>query len=60
MDPAAEQDLYLKFAEMSNGKTAVYISHRIYSTKFCDKIAVFADGEIKEIGTYEELMLLQP
>ena len=56
LDPVAEYELYQKFAEMSEGKLTIYISHRIYSTRFCDKIAVFEKGEIKEYGTFEELM----
>lgn len=38
------------------GKTAVYISHRLSSCKFCDRIAVFSDCTIKELGTHEELV----
>ena len=56
LDPVAEHEIYQKFAEMSDGRTTVYISHRIYSTRFCDKIAVFEKGEMKEYGTFEELM----
>ncbi len=56
LDPMAEHEIYQKFAEMSEGRTTVYISHRIYSTRFCDKIAVFEKGEMKEYGTFEELM----
>ena len=56
LDPVAEHEIYRKFAEMSEGKTTVYISHRIYSTRFCDKIAVFEKGEMKEYGTFDELM----
>lgn len=56
LDPVAEHEIFQKFAEMSNGKTTVLISHRIYSTRFCDKIAVFDKGEIKEYGTFESLM----
>ena len=56
LDPIAEHETYQKFAEMSEGKTTVLISHRIYSTRFCDKIAVFDKGEIKEYGTFDELM----
>lgn len=59
LDPMAEYEIYRKFAEMSEGKLTVYISHRIYSTRFCDKIAVFDKGEIKEYGTYDELMALK-
>lgn len=56
LDPVAEYEIYRKFAQMSEGKLTVYISHRIYSTRFCDKIAVFEKGEIKEYGTFDELM----
>lgn len=56
LDPVAEHEIYQKFAEMSEGRTTVYISHRIYSTRFCDKIAVFEKGEMKEFGTFDELM----
>lgn len=56
LDPVAEHEIYQRFAEMSEGKTTVYISHRIYSTRFCDKIAVFEKGEMKEYGTFETLM----
>ena len=59
LDPAAEYEMYRRFAEMAEGKLTVYISHRIYSTRFCDKIAVFDKGEIKEYGTFEELMNLK-
>ncbi len=56
LDPVAEHEIFQKFAEMSEGKTTVLISHRIYSTRFCDKIAVFDKGEMKEYGTFEELI----
>lgn len=56
LDPAAEYEIYRRFDQMSEGKLAVYISHRIYTTRCCDKIAVFEKGEIREYGTYEELM----
>lgn len=56
LDPAAEHEIFQKFAEMSEGKTTVLVSHRIYSTRFCDRIAVFDKGEIVEYGTFEELM----
>lgn len=56
LDPQAEYDLYQRFNELVNGKTAVYISHRLASTKFCDKIAVFSSGEIVEHGTHNELI----
>ena len=59
LDPVAESEIFQNFATMSKGKTAILISHRIYSTRFCDKIAVFEKGEIKEYGSYEELMALK-
>lgn len=55
MDPKAEYDLYQKFSEMVQGKTAVYISHRLSSAKFCDVIAVFRNGQIVEYGSHDEL-----
>lgn len=56
LDPVAESEVYQKFAEMSHRKTTVFISHRIYSTRFCDKIAVFNSGEIVEYGSFDELL----
>ena len=56
LDPVAEHEIFQKFAEMSEGKTTVMVSHRIYSTRFCDSIAVFDKGEIVEYGTFDELM----
>lgn len=56
LDPAAEHEIFHRFAEMSEGKTTVLVSHRIYSTRFCDRIAVFDRGELAECGTFEELM----
>ena len=55
MDPKAEYELYQRFNEMVQGKTAVYISHRLSSAKFCDVIAVFRDGQIIEYGSHDEL-----
>lgn len=55
MDPKAEYELYQRFNEMVQGKTAVYISHRLSSAKFCDVIAVFRNGQIIEYGTHNEL-----
>ncbi len=55
LDPVAEYDIYRQFDTLIGGKTAIYISHRLSSCKFCDKIAVFADNTIKEYGTHEEL-----
>lgn len=56
LDPVAEYDIYRQFDTLVGGKTAIYISHRLSSCKFCDKIAVFAENTIKEYGTHEELV----
>ncbi len=56
LDPMAEYEIYCKFNELVGGKTAVYISHRLSSCRFCDRIAVFGDGTIKELGTHDELV----
>ena len=56
LDPVAETQLYGRFNEIIGDKTAVYISHRLASVKFCDSIAVFADGELVERGTHAELL----
>lgn len=56
LDPIAENHLYLKYQELTAGKTSVYISHRFASTRFCDRIVLLADGRIVESGTHEELM----
>ena len=56
LDPAAESRLYDRFERIIGKKTSIYISHRLASARFCDKIAVFVNGEIVEIGTHQELM----
>lgn len=56
LDPIAEYEIYRKFNDLVGGKTAIYISHRLSSCKFCDRIAVFAEDHIKEYGTHEELI----
>lgn len=55
LDPVAEYDIYRRFDCLVGNKTAIYISHRLSSCKFCDRIAVFADNTIKEYGTHDEL-----
>lgn len=56
LDPLAEQDIYQRFNEMVRTKTAVFISHRMSSCKFCDRIVVFDDGRIVETGTHDKLV----
>ena len=56
LDPMAESQLYSRFNEIIGDKTAIYISHRLASTKFCDKVAVFVSGELVEYGTHMELL----
>ncbi len=59
LDPIAEYDIYRQFDTLVGGKTAIYISHRLSSCKFCDRIAVFSEGRIKEYGTHDELVGLE-
>lgn len=56
LDPRAEYEIYQHFHELTANKTAVYISHRMSSTRFCDRIAVFHNGEIIELGAHEQLL----
>ena len=56
LDPIAENNLYLKYRELTRGKTSIYISHRFASTRFCDHIVLLEDGVIKESGTHDSLM----
>ena len=56
LDALAEYHLYKNFDEMIGSKTAVYISHRLSSTRFCDDIVMFKAGEMVEHGTHETLL----
>lgn len=56
LDPVAEAQIYENFNELVGGKTAIYISHRMSSCRFCDRIIVLDKGSVTESGTHEELM----
>lgn len=56
LDAMAERELYQRYAELSKGKTTIYISHRLASAQFCDRIFVMNHGEIAEVGTHDELL----
>lgn len=56
LDALAEYQLYKRFDDIIGQKSAVYISHRLSSTRFCDAVAMFQDGELIEYGTHEELL----
>ncbi|MCI8602367.1 MAG: ABC transporter ATP-binding protein [Oscillospiraceae bacterium] len=56
LDPIAEDDLYHKYSDLTEGRTSVYISHRLASTRFCDRILVMDKGQITEEGTHESLL----
>lgn len=58
LDPIAENDIYQKYNDMTRGKTSLFISHRLASTRFCDRIIFVADGGILEEGTHESLLTL--
>ena len=59
LDPLAEQDVFNRFAELSEGKISVFVSHRLGSAVTAGKIVVLEGGEVKEMGTHDELMSLQ-
>ena len=58
LDPLAEQDIYQKYNEMTKGRSSIYISHRLASTRFCSRIIMLEDGKIIEEGTHEQLLSL--
>lgn len=56
LDPVAEYEIYQSFDKMVEGKTSIYISHRMSSCRFCDNILVFDEGQIVEQGSHDKLM----
>ena len=56
LDPLAEERLYTSFNDLIGDRTGIFISHRLSSTKFCDKVAMFEDSHLVEYGSHEELM----
>lgn len=59
LDPIAERELYKKYSEITKDKISFFISHRLSSTEFCDRILFISNGKITESGTHEELMALK-
>ena len=56
LDPLAEADLYQKYARTTEGKTSIFISHRLSSTQFCDRVVYMEHGCAAEVGTHRELL----
>ena len=56
LDPIAEEQLYIKYKQLVKDCTSIFISHRLSSTKFCDRILFLDKGKITEQGTHQELM----
>lgn len=56
LDPIAENELYMKYNEITQNRTSFYISHRLASTAFCDRILFLENGKIAESGTHAQLM----
>lgn len=56
LDPLAEADLYQKYAQETRDKTSIFISHRLSSTQFCDRVVYLEKGRIAEIGSHSELL----
>ncbi len=59
LDPISENELYLKYNELTENKISFFISHRLSSTRFCNRILFIKDGRIAESGTHDELMALK-
>jgi len=58
LDPIAESEVYSQYAELTEGKTSIYISHRLASTRFCNRILFIDDHRIAEQGSHDELIAL--
>ena len=56
LDPLMESELYERYGRFSENKTTVFISHRLASTRFCDRILLMEKGEVAESGTHQELL----
>ncbi len=56
LDPISEQEMYLQYVQFSEGKSSIFISHRLASTRFCSRILVLENGSIMEEGSHEELL----
>ncbi|MCQ2446597.1 MAG: ABC transporter ATP-binding protein/permease, partial [Clostridia bacterium] len=56
LDPSSEAKIYKSFDQITGGKTTIYISHRLSSCRFCDRIAVLDEGKLVQLGTHEELL----
>jgi len=56
LDPISENDIYMKYNEMTHGRTSLFISHRLASTRFCDRILFLENGAVAEEGSHDALM----
>ena len=56
LDAKAENEIFQLMRSLADSNTAIFISHRLYSTKFCDRIIFFENGHVSEMGTHDELM----
>ena len=56
LDPLAERQMYERYDELTHGKTSVFISHRLSSTRFCERVVFMEGGRVVEEGTHDELM----